>query len=197
MHDQAFHDCHSLHFFLLGWWGNSSFGPSLWLISIDHILPDIKLALLICTLLFLILQLINPRYLLVIWALRRVSVAWGRLLGKLLFVDLLVDDDCWAHVEHLLHFSGLLEGLQLVVVDSVKKVGIVHIVLRWWVLAFGERPVISLPIIVSVFIQSILLLNKWVSVICLLLLSLISSNYFVRWIHRERLLSLAWITIKV
>ena len=55
---------------------------------------------------------------------------------------------------------GLLEGLQLIVVDSVKKVGIVHIVLRWWVLAFCERPVISLPIIVSVFIQSILLLNK-------------------------------------
>ncbi len=48
----------------------------------------------------------------------------------------------------------------MVVVDSVKKVGIVHIVLRWWVFAFGERPVISLAIIVSVFIQSILLLNK-------------------------------------
>ena len=197
MHDQALHDWHSLHFFLLGWWANSSFWPSLWLISIDHILPDIKLALLICTLLFLILQLIYPRYLLVIWALRWVSVAWGRLLGELLLVDLLVDDDGWAHVEHLLHFSGLLEGLQLIVVDSVKKVGIVYIVLRWWVLAFGERTIITFSIIVSVFIQSILLLNKWVSVICLLLLSLISSYYFVWRIHRERLLSLAWITIKV
>ena len=79
-------------------------------------------------------------------------MARGRLLGELLLVDLLIDDDGWAHVEHLMHFGGLLEGLQLVVVDSVKKVGIVHIVLRWWILAFGERTIITFAIIVSVFI---------------------------------------------
>ena len=196
MHDQAVHDLHSLHFFLLGWWANSSLGPTLWLMSIDRVLPDVKLALIIPTLLFFVLQLIYPRYLLVVRALRGVGMAWEGLLGELLLVDLLVNDNGGAHVEHLLHFRGLIVGV-LVVVDCVKQVRVVDIILRWWVLAFSERPVISLPIIVSVFIQSVLLLNKWVSVIYLLLLSLISSYDFVRWIHRERLLSLTWITIKV
>jgi hypothetical protein len=123
-------------------------------------------------------------------------VAWGGLLGELLLVDLLVNNDGWSHVEHLLYFRGLVVR-GLVVVDSVKQVWVVHIVLRRWVLAFCKRPVVALPIIVSVFIQSILLLNKWVSVICLLLLSLISSYDFVWTIHRERLLSLTWITIKI
>ena len=194
MNDQALHDC--LHFFLLRWWANSSLGPSLWLMSIDSVLPDIKLALIITTVLFLVLQLIYPRYLLVIRALRGVGVAWGWLLGELLLVDLLVNNDGWAHVEHLLYFRGLVVW-GLVVVDSVKQVWVVHIVLRRWVLAFCKRPVVALPIIISVFIQSVLLFNKWVSVICLLLLRLVSTDDLVWRIHRERLLSLAWIIIKI
>jgi hypothetical protein len=57
----------------------------------------------------------------------------------MLLVDLLINDDGGAHIEHLLHFSCLVRRLLLllVVIDSVKQVGVVHLVLRWWVLALS------------------------------------------------------------
>lgn len=151
LHDETFHYFHSLQLFLLRRRANSCFGPPLRLVSIERVFSNGKLSV-IPTLLLLILHLIYPRYFLVIRALRRVSMAWWRLLSQLLLINLLIYYYGRSHVEHLLNFGCLGMLLLLIVVNSVKQVGIVHVELRDCVLALCERTIITLPIIISIFI---------------------------------------------